>query len=81
MIDFQKIFFQLTENKFQTLRFQFGTSKQNVEINAELRGGRRYLHYVFTEQRIAMLSGFLKNEIAIKVSINIIKSFIEMRKF
>ena len=69
--------FQLTENEFQTLRFQIGTSKQNEEI----RGGRRYLPYVFTEQGIAMLAGVLKNEIAVKVSISIIKSFIEMRKF
>ena len=69
--------FQLTENEFQTLRFQIGTSKQNEEF----RGGRRYLPYVFTEQGIAMLAGVLKNDIAVKVSINIIKSFIEMRKF
>ena len=69
--------FQLTENEFQTLRFQIGTSKQNEEI----RGGRRYLPYVFTEQGIAMLAGVLKNDIAVKVSISIIKSFIEMRKF
>ena len=73
--------FQLTENEFQTLRFQFGTSKQNLEIKDELRGGRRYLPYVFTEQGIAMLAGVLKNDIAVKVSINIIKTFIEMRKF
>ena len=73
--------FQLTENEFQTLRFQFGTSKQNLKINDEFRGGRRYLPYVFTEQGIAMLAGVLKNDIAVKVSINIIKSFIEMRKF
>ena len=69
--------FQLTEKEFQTLRFQSGTSKQNEEV----RGGRRYLPYVFTEQGIAMLAGVLKNDIAVKVSINIIKSFIEMRKF
>ena len=69
--------FQLTENEFQTLRFQFGTSKQNEEF----RGGRRYLPYVFTEQGIAMLAGVLKNDIAVKISISIIKSFIEMRKF
>lgn len=73
--------FQLTENEFETLRFQIGTSKQNLKINDELRGGRRYLPYVFTEQGIAMLAGVLKNDTAIKVSINIIKSFIEMRKF
>ena len=69
--------FQLTESEFQTLRFQIGTSKQNEEF----RGGRRYLPYVFTEQGIAMLAGVLKNDIAVKVSISIIKSFIEMRKF
>ena len=73
--------FQLTENEFQTLRFQIGTSKQNLEIKDEFRGGRRYLPYVFTEQGIAMLAGVLKNDIAVKVSINIIKTFIEMRKF
>lgn len=73
--------FQLTENEFETLRFQIGTSKQNLKINDELRGERRYLPYVFTEQGIAMLAGVLKNDIAVKVSINIIKSFIEMRKF
>ena len=65
------------EEEFQTLRFQIGTSKQNEEF----RGGRRYLPYVFTEQGIAMLAGVLKNDIAVKVSISIIKSFIEMRNF
>ena len=32
--------FQLTENEFKTLRFQIGTSKQNLEIKYEFRGGR-----------------------------------------
>ena len=45
------------------------------------RGGRRYLPYVFTEQGIAMLSSVLKNEIAVKVSIKIMESFVAMRKF
>ena len=73
--------FQLTENELQCLRFQFETSKKENEINDSLRGGRRYVPYVFTEQGIAMLAGVLKNDIAVKVSINIINSFIEMRKF
>ncbi len=73
--------FQLTEDEFQTLRFQIGTSKHDEKLNDEFRGGRRYLPYVFTEQGIAMLAGVLKNDIAVKVSIHIIKSFIEMRKF
>lgn len=69
--------FQLTEKEFSNLRCQIVTSslkKQNY-------GGRRYLPYVFTEQGIAMLSALLKSDIAIKVSINIMKAFIEMRKF
>ena len=73
--------FQLSENELESLRFQFETSKNNNEIISESRGGRRYLPYVFTEQGIAMLAGVLKSEIAVKMSINIIKAFIEMRKF
>ena len=33
--------------------------------------GKKYVPYVFTEQGIAMLSGLLKNDIAVQVSINI----------
>lgn len=63
------------------MRFQIETSKNNNKKVKESRGGRRYLPYVFTEQGIAMLAGILKNEIAVNMSINIIKAFIEMRKF
>ena len=69
--------FQLTEKEVENLRFQFGTSS----LNKENYGGRRYLPYVYTEQGISMLAGVLKNDIAIQVSINIIRAFIEMRKF
>ena len=72
--------FQLTDEELKILRFQFGTSNDN-NLSNESRGGRRYLPYVFTEQGIAMLAGVLKNEIAVAVSINIIKSFIAMRNF
>ena len=37
--------------------------------------------YVFTEQGIAMLSAVLKSDIAVEVSIRIMNSFVEMRKF
>ena len=69
--------FQLTEKEVENLRFQFGTSS----LKKENYGGRRYLPYVYTEQGISMLAGVLKNEIAVQVSINIIRTFIEMRKF
>ena len=44
-------------------------------------GGRRYMPYVFTEQGIAMLSAVLKNDVAVEVSIKIMNSFVEMRRF
>lgn len=70
--------FQLTEMEFQNLRFQFGTLNKKVN-NGEVT--RKYLPYVFTEQGISMLSGVLKNEIAVKVSVNIMRAFVEMRNF
>lgn len=43
-------------------------------------GGRRYLPYVFTEQGIAMLSAVLRSEVAVRVSIEIMNAFVEMRR-
>lgn len=58
-------------------RFYFKSTESEVENY----GGRRKLPTVFTEQGIAMLSGLLRNEIAIQVSINIMDAFVEMRRF
>lgn len=69
--------FQLTEDETENLRSQFATSS----LAKENYGGRRTLPNVFTEQGIAMLSGLLKNDIAVQVSINIMNAFVEMRKF
>ncbi len=84
--------FQLTEEEVKSLKKQttilnldqgnnwshFATSLRSD--NSKHRG-RKYLPYVFTEQGIAMLSGLLKNDIAVQVSINIMNAFVEMRKF
>ena len=59
------------------MRLQFATSS----LEKENYGGRRTLPYVFTEQGIAMLSGLLRNQVAIQVSISIMNAFVEMRKF
>ena len=78
MIDFQKDFcFQLTKDEMNKMWFQNGTTSkgENNKYRSE-----KYLPYAFTEQGIAMLSGVLKNDIAIEVSINIMQAFIEMRK-
>ena len=84
--------FQLTEEEVKNLKKQYtilnliqennwsqiATSSKNE--NSKHRG-KKYIPYVFTEQGIAMLSGLLKNDIAIQVSINIMNAFVEMRKF
>lgn len=69
--------FQLTENEMRALRFQNGTLKNQAGRGQHVK----YSSFVYTEQGIAMLSGLLKNEIAVQVSINIMRAFIEMRKF
>ena len=68
--------FQLTKEEFESLRSQFVTSNKSTN-----KGGRRYLPYAFTEQGIAMLSGVLRSEVAIQVSIRIMNTFVEMRRF
>ena len=37
--------------------------------------------YVYTEQGVSMLASVLKSKIAVQVSINIMRSFVEMRHF
>ncbi|MCR0220709.1 ORF6N domain-containing protein [[Clostridium] innocuum] len=69
--------FQLTAEETESLRSQFATLNEN-----DGRGQhRKYLPYVFTEQGIAMLSAVLRSDVAIQVSISIMKSFVEMRRF
>ena len=70
--------FQLDDIETKNLRSQFATLNKKVN-NGEVT--RKYLPYVFTEQGIAMLSGLLRSEIAIQVSIKIMNAFVEMRKF
>ena len=73
----EKFGFQLTDKEFSILRSQFVILKSKANSGKVMR---KYNPYVFTEQGIVMLSGLLRSEIAIKVSINIIEAFVEMRK-
>ncbi|MCF6207394.1 MAG: ORF6N domain-containing protein [Sulfurovum sp.] len=68
--------FQLTQDEYDDLRYQNGTSSQN----ANQHGGRRYLPYAFTEQGVSMLSAVLRSDIAIEMSIKIIDAFVTMRR-
>ena len=65
--------FQINEKELESLRSQSVTSSLS-------HGGRRYMPFAFTEQGVAMLSAVLRNETAIKVSIQIIKAFVKMRQ-
>ena len=60
--------FQLTSKEYETLKSQIATSNNT-------RGGKQKLPYVFTEKGILMLSGLLKNQVAIEVSIKIVEAF------
>lgn len=63
--------FQLAKDEFEILLFQFGTSSW---------GGTRSLPFAFTEQGVAMLSGILNSDRAIKVNIQIMRIFTKIRE-
>jgi phage regulator Rha-like protein len=65
--------FQISKEEWDSLKFQFGTSKKG-------RGGRRYLPYAFTEQGVAMLSSVLKSKRAVQVNIQIMRAFVKLRE-
>ncbi|MEE0778752.1 MAG: ORF6N domain-containing protein, partial [Massilimicrobiota sp.] len=69
--------FQLTVEEYENLKCQIGISS----LNENGYGGRRTLPYVFTEQGISMLASVLHSDIAINVSIGIMRAFVEMRRF
>jgi hypothetical protein len=85
--------FQLTFAEFEAIKFQIdennkGTSQIVMESLPNLKsqfvtsswGGTRKLPYAFTEQGVAMLSGVLKSERAIKMNIAIMRAFVDVRK-
>ena len=69
--------FQLTVKEYENLKCQSGISS----MNENGYGGRRTLPYVFTEQGISMLASVLHSEVAVNVSIGIMRAFVEMRRF
>jgi len=68
--------------------FMFKLTKEDVEnwksqiviSNKEIMGLRKPPH-AFTEAGVSMLSALLNSDTAIKISVEIIKAFVEMRKF
>ena len=66
--------FQLNSLEFNNLKSQNATSSYTW-------GGKHKLPYVYIEQGIMALSGVIKNDIAVQMSIKIVRTFISMRKF
>lgn len=70
----EEFMFQLTKEEAENWMSQ-------IVISNKERMGIRKMPFVFTEQGVSMLSAVLKSEIAVSISIKIIKSFVEMRRF
>ena len=72
----EDFYFRLTDSEYKNiLRFQNGT--------LELKQGKysKYLPYAFTEEGAAMLASVLHTEITKKVSVDIMRAFVLMRKY
>ena len=67
---------QERSNNSPSLRCQNGTLKNN-----ERGRHRKYSLKVFTEQGVAMLASVLRSETAVKMSVEIMKAFVAMRRF
>jgi hypothetical protein len=66
--------FRLSAQETRSLRSQTVTSNSG-------RGGRRYAPYAFTEQGVAMLSSVLRSGRAVRVNIEIMRTFVRLRRF
>ena len=67
--------FQLTEKEYESLRSQIATLEKGKGQH------RKYMPYAFTENGVYMLSAVLKSDIAIEVSIEIMRTFTKLREF
>jgi ORF6N domain len=63
--------FQLTRNEMKLLKSQNVTSSWG--------GARRARPYAFTEHGVAMLSGVLRSDRAVRVNIEIMRAFVQLR--
>jgi hypothetical protein len=65
--------YQLTQQEFTNLM------SQNA-ISSSAHGGRRKLPWAFTEHGVAMLSSVLRSPTAVRVNIEIIRTFVKLRR-
>ena len=85
--------FRLTTKEWLTMRSQFVTSSgQDIDLedsatmrsqivtSSQSKRKDSYTPYAFTEHGVTMLASILKSERAIKMSIAVVKAFIELKK-
>jgi hypothetical protein len=79
--------FQLAKEEFEGLRSQIEALEKSNPLRSQivtLKTGRgkhtKFLPYAFTEQGVAMLSGILNSDKAIKMNIAIMRAFVEIRR-
>jgi phage regulator Rha-like protein len=64
--------FELSKEEYEFLRRQFGTLKRGEHS--------KYPPFAFTEQGVAMLSSILRSKRAVQVNIEIMRTFVRLRK-
>jgi hypothetical protein len=79
--------FQLTYEEFENLRSQIESLERSQSSRSQIvtlktsRGQNlKYLPFAFTEQGVAMLSGVLNSEKAIKMNIAIMRAFVAIKR-
>ena len=76
--------FQLTREELANLKSQFVTSSSEAKARQQLigseHGGRRKLPWVFTEHGAIMAAMLLRSERAIRMSVFVIRAFVQMRE-
>ena len=75
----EDFYFKLSNEEYSFLKSQIATS--NGKNNIHMRGGKQKIPYVFTEKGIIMLSGLLKSDVAVNISVKIVEAFIKMKNF
>ena len=79
---------QLSRNKdrfpadfaFQLMQQEFTALISQIAISKTGRGGRRTRPWVFTEQGVAMLSSVLHSPTAARVNVEIMRTFVRLRR-
>lgn len=70
----EEFMFQMTKDELEEWISQIATSNKETM-------GLRKMPFVFTEQGVSMLSAVLKSDTAVQTSIQIMSTFVNMRKF